>query len=167
MMSVLATVLRDAVIPALAMLPVKMDTDDAKVQLLTTMLQESRGTHRHQVTNKPGIFGPATGLWQMEQSGGVRGVINHWASKEYARELCRARNCPWDIGQIWSSLAHDDILAAGFARLLYYTDQHKMPAVTDTHDTAWDSYIFNWRPGKPHRETWNEFRNQALSQVLL
>jgi hypothetical protein len=165
--ALIQTVLDDAVVPALAMLPKKMDTDDAKVQLLTTGLQESRLLYPYQRTNIPGEKGPARGLCQMERFGGVKGVMTHWASKEYAREVCLARNTPWDIGQVWAALEFDPILAFAFARLLYYTDANHMPLVTDTHKIAWDSYIFNWRPGKPHPETWNEFRNQALAVVLL
>ena len=84
-MNLLATITRDAIDPALALLPGKMDNDRARVQMLAMGLQESRFIHRRQLGN-----GPARGLWQFERGGGVKGVLEHPASAALARDICIA-----------------------------------------------------------------------------
>ena len=69
----LEQVMRDAVRPALALLPAAMNTPQARCMLLAIGLQESRFVHRRQ------IGGPARGFWQFERGtrtsrGGVWGV---------------------------------------------------------------------------------------------
>lgn len=127
-------------------------TVELRVQLLSIAGQESGFIHRAQVLNGGGK-GPARGLWQFEK-GGVRGVYLHNASMEYLRLLCRARDVNFDVPQIWAALETDDVLAAGVARLLLLTDPRPLPAVGD-EDAAWDCYVRNWRPGKPHRDRWS------------
>lgn len=53
------------------------------------------------------------------------------------------------------------MLAAAFARLLSRADRKPLPALDTSHDEAWDCHVRNWRPGKPHRETWDNFHAQA------
>jgi hypothetical protein len=138
--------------PALALLPKNMDSPMARVMLLAIGLQESRFEHRYQVTNEPGVKGPARGFWQFEK-GGVRGVWRHHASAEPLRLLCRERECPLDPTAIWQQIETDDVLAAGVARLLLWTDPFPLPT-PDQSDKAWTYYERNWRPGKPHPEFW-------------
>lgn len=133
---------------ALGLLPARMDTPLARLQVLTTGLQESGLVERRQRGN-----GPARGLWQFERGGGVFGVLNHSASKGYAITLCDERRVPATLMEVWTALEHDDVLAAGFARLLYWTDPAAIPAVGREQD-AWAMYLRTWRPGKPHPERW-------------
>lgn len=165
---VLDSILRTAINPALGMLPVKMDTDAARVMLLAIGQQESRLSFRFQKVNgDPYAKGPARGLWQMEKGGGVVGVLHHPSTKELARELCLSRSVtPDDPGQVHARLEFDDILAAGFARLLLWADSKPLPDVDASHDETWDCYVRNWRPGRPRRETWDAFHEQARAQVL-
>ena len=58
----------------------------------------------------------------------------------------------------------DDILAAAAARLLLFTDPRRLPALGDDRE-AWNLYLRNWRPGKPHRTTWPSLYAQALAFV--
>jgi hypothetical protein len=162
----LDAILHSAINPALKMLPPKMDSDAARVMLLAIGLQESRLKFRHQKTSNPYVKGPARGLWQFERGGGVVGVTTHRSTQERAREVCKARAVPFDSILIHTKLEFDDILAAAFARLLLWTDSKPLPGVDASHDEAWDYYMRNWRPGKPHRETWDEFHQQARAQVL-
>src|SRR5690606_35531315 len=67
----LDVVVEQAIWPAYALLPSRMDSDRATVMLLAIGLQESRFEHRRQ------IKGPARGFWQFERGGGVRGVMTH------------------------------------------------------------------------------------------
>lgn len=165
-MILLDAILHSAINPGLSLLPVKMDSDPARVMLLAIGLQESRLKYRYQKTSDPYMKGPARGLWQFERGGGVFGVMTHRHTKDFAEAVCKVRRVPFDSSLIHAKLEFDDILAAAFARLLLWADAKPLPKVDAGHDEAWDCYIRNWRPGKPHRETWDEFHQQARDQVL-
>jgi hypothetical protein len=164
-MILLDSILRTAINPALGMLPVKLESDAARVMMLAIGLQESRLCFRCQKTNDPYTKGPARGLWQFERGGGVVGVMNHRATRELAEAACKSRGVPYDSSMVHAKLEFDDILAAVFARLLLWADAKPLPAIDASHDEAWDCYIRSWRPGKPHRHTWDEFHAQAREQV--
>ena len=118
--------------------------------------QESRFLHRRQ------IGGPARGFWQFEKGGGVKGVLTHKASKKAAAELCEARGVAATTAAVYPALETDDILACGFARLLLFTDPRPLPpAIAASADDAWVYYKANWRPGKPHPQTWKAFWKEA------
>lgn len=163
---VMDAILRTAINPALGMLPSKMDSDAARVMLLAAGLQESRLQYRYQKTNDPYTKGPARGLWQFERGGGVGGVMGNHATRVHAESACKARDVPFDATLVWTKLEFDDILAAAFARLLLWADPKPLPNLDASHEEAWQCYIRCWRPGKPHRATWNEFHEQARAQVL-
>lgn len=163
-MTLLRNILEQAVAPAQKIIGIKR-TPASDVLMLAIGLQESRLTMRRQlVGSPPKPTGPAAGLWQFERGGGVRGVLTHDASKHKARGLCAARAVPAETGTVWDMLPHDDVLAAGFARLLLYTDPAPLPAPGEV-DAAWNYYIRNWRPGKPHRQTWDALYAQALQEA--
>lgn len=143
----LDVVVEQAIWPAYALLPSRMDSDRATVMLLAIGLQESRFEHRRQ------IKGPARGFWQFERGGGVRGVLSHSATAALAREVCVAREVLPTSHAVYDRLEHDDVLAAAFARLLLWTLPKPLPQIGDA-DTAWAQYIDAWRPGKPHRARW-------------
>ncbi len=166
-MILLDTIIHEAINPALALLPPNMDSPEARVMLLAIGLQESRFMYRAQkIAGRPYEKGPARGFWQEERGGGVHGVMEHWATKALAEMLCKERGVPFDSVLVHAALETDDVLAAGFARLLLWADPFKLPGLNSSHDAAWDCYMRNWRPGKPHRETWDEFHAQALGQVM-
>lgn len=154
----LLTILRENVLPGTALLPARWDTPEARVMLLAIGLQESRFVHRRQ------IKGPARGFWQFEQGGGVRGVLEHPASRRFALEVCEAREVTPAPVEVYRRLEHDDLLAAAFARLLLYTDPRPLPRLRRA-DEAWDYYERNWRPGKPHPETWPGLYDRALTTI--
>ncbi|WVM93520.1 hypothetical protein ULG90_06320 [Halopseudomonas pachastrellae] len=74
---------RGPIAAALSLLPDRMASPEAEVQMLAIGLQESRFEHRHQ------IGGPAHSWWQMELGGGVRGVLTHPAV------AILQRGCAW------------------------------------------------------------------------
>lgn len=159
----LNSIVSDAINPALALLPAGMDTQAARVMLLAIGLQESRFTHRRQ------IGGPARGFWQFEKGsresrGGVWGVYLHSASKDRLAALCKARSVSCDPDAIYAALEYDDVLAAGVARLLLWTDPKALPPVGDA-PASWALYLRTWRPGKPHPHTWPDLYRQAAAQV--
>lgn len=139
--------------PALAWLPPKMTSPEAKVMLLATGLQESRFIHRWQVLNDPDVKGPARSFWQMERNGGVNGVLTHPAVRDLAAAACARQGVPAEKMAVWLAIENDDFLAAVFARLLYWTAPGALPRVTQT-DAAWALYLGTWRPGKPKPDTW-------------
>ena len=144
--------------PALRTLPPMMTSRRAEAMLLAIGMQESRLVHRKQ------IGGPARGLWQFERGGGVAGVLRHPATQGHAAAVCWRLGNAGTTASVYHGLAHDDILAACFARLLLWTLPGALPARDDV-DVAWDQYIAAWRPGKPHRETWDDFYTQAWEVV--
>ncbi|QWF39250.1 hypothetical protein [Bordetella hinzii] len=156
-------IIRLGIDPALELLPARMDTVAARVMLLANGLQESRFQHRRQ------IGGPARGFWQFEKGtrasrGGVWGVFLHPASKDHLAALCRARSVACDPDAIYAALEYDDVLAAGVARLLLWTDPKALPAVGDV-EAAWALYLRTWRPGEPHPKTWPALYAQAMAAV--
>lgn len=153
-----AAILEFAINPSLAMLPDKMTSDKARVMLLAIGLQESRLTHRRQ------IGGPAKSFLQFESGGGVKGVMNHSASSSHVKTLCNALAVPFDRSAIFQSMEFNDVLAFGLGRLLLYTDPKALPEIGDAQ-AAWDLYQRVWRPGKPHRQTWDELYAVACKVV--
>lgn len=136
-------------------LPGMFASTEASVMLIAIGLQESRFEHRKQ------IGGPALGFWQFERGGGVTGVLTHESSRPYARAFCVLRGVPYVPADVYTRLAVDDMLACAFARLLLFTDPRPLPVLGDA-SAAWEYYLRNWRPGKPHRSTWNDLYGQAM-----
>lgn len=143
---------------ALLLLPAKMTSPQAEAMLLAIGLQESRFEHRRQ------IGGPARGFWQFERGGGVRGVLRHKLTTGMSAVICADRGIQPNEQDVWVAIERDDILAAAFARLLLYTDPAALPALGECAQ-AWDYYLRTWRPGKPHRRTWDALYAQALESV--
>lgn len=155
--------LRGVILPALARLPARMDSPEARVLLLAIGLQESRMTYRRQ------LGGPARGLWQFERGtpetrAGVAGVLLHPASRHYLVSICTACELRPDAQAIYERLDTDDVLAAIVARLLLWTDPAPLPATHDA-DGGWAYYLRTWRPGKPHPETWHHLHVRARDAV--
>ena len=144
---------RTAIDPALAWLPSKMNSLEARQELLTIGLQESRFEHRWQVLNDPTKKGPARSFWQGEQGGGmVTGTMTHPASKELVQAACVFFGVPFTSVAIWAAIENNDMLAAILARLLLWTEPGPLPRVTD-EDSAWGLYLHAWRPGAYARGT--------------
>lgn len=137
---------KDAVNESYKLLPMKMDSHFARVNQAAIGQQESGYLVRRQYGN-----GPARGYWQLEEGGGVKGVMEHKSTAELARSVCHARGVPFVRRAVWESLETDDVLAAAFCRLLMWTDSGKLP--TNEAD-GWAMYARTWRPGKPHPDKW-------------
>jgi hypothetical protein len=135
-----------------------MDSAKARMMMLAIGLQESRLEHRRQ------IGGPARGLWQFEQGGGVLGVLRHKASAYDAVKICHARGVGSSTKEVYNRLEHDDVLACCFARLLLWTDPKPLPMIGDV-EGSWEYYLRTWRPGKPHRHTWDALYERAHNML--
>lgn len=135
-----------AVDAAFQLLPIKMDSTLARVNLAAIGFQESSYQVRIQYGN-----GPARSYWQFEK-GGIKGVMLHAASVRLAVSVCEARGVEFNSSAIWKAMETDDVLGAAFARLLMYTDPKPLP---DNQADAWEMYAKRlWRPGKPHPDKW-------------
>ncbi len=130
-------IMDDALRPAMALLPARMNTPAADCMLLAIGLQESRFVHRRQ------IGGP---------------------SRDHLATLCKARSVAGDPDAIYAALEYDDVLAAGVARLLLWTDPKALPPVGDTQ-AAWALYLRTWRPGKPKPDSWGGLYQQAVTAI--
>lgn len=155
------------VIPAaMSILPEKMDTIPARVMLIAIALQESKLEHRKQIP-----VSHARSFWQFEEGrpelkSGLAGVRIHKWTYKYYRDILDALKYQGNISDyhVHRIIEHNDILACAMARLLLYTVPRPLPGLDD-FDEAWEQYIFAWRPGKPHRETWNDNYNEGWKYV--
>lgn len=143
-----APILQDAIEPALALLPATMTSNQAIVLMLAIGVQESGFATRAQADD-----GPAHGWWQFEKTGGVRGVLKNPHSTGAAAALCSACNVAPTEADVYDALLNDDILAAGFARLLLWCDPAPLPALGDSA-AAWSYYLRTWTPGMARPSAW-------------
>lgn len=143
----LSIVRAEAITPALKLLPARMTSPEAEIQLLATHLQEAPNREQCQLPVRPGQCGPARGIFQFERAGGVAGVLHHHASRPHVLKVCTALGVEPTVDGIFNALPEQcDILDAALARLLYWTDPHALPAVGDV-ESAWHYYLRTWRPG--------------------
>lgn len=154
-----------AVNAAFQFLPAKMDSFEARIELYAIGFQESNFEVRRQYNN-----GPAASFWQFEKGGGIAGVLRHEASKALAISLCKDRNVEPTTQGVWNAMLKDDVIGAGFARLLLYTDPRPLPkvpelisSVTPEQSASWKYYQRNWRPGQPHPKKWPLSYMKALA----
>lgn len=150
---------------AMRVLGERYDSPEARAMLLAIGLQESRFQHRAQVR------GPARGFWQFERGGGVEGVLLHPQTSARALETLTTlryhrvgESLAETTGRVHAVLEHNDILAAAFARLLLWTLPTRLPR-RDQPGIGWYQYVDAWRPGKPHRATWDAFFAEAWDRV--
>jgi hypothetical protein len=160
---------------ALAMLPTKMDSANARTMMTAICLQESNLAARRQHGN-----GPARGLPQFERTGGVRGVMTHDASEDLARHVCGVRGVPFNAADVWAAMELDDVLSLALTRLLLWTDPKRLPDMDEFIDPAhhvdaddpqasasWKLYYRVWRPGKPHPAKWPGNYAKAVAAVRM
>lgn len=133
---------------ALSLLPAKMDSLESRAMVIAICLQESKLVIRHQVE------GPAKGYAQFEQGGGVTGVFTHPATAGLTKIVCAALDVTPTISGIYMAVEQNDTLCAALARLLLWTLPTALVGA-DKPEAAWQQYVAAWRPGKPHRETWD------------
>ena len=148
----------NAVDPACALLDkVGVRSDDrARLLMMAIAGQESAWGARLQVG------GPARSFWQFEQGGGVAGVFRVCPAQ--VKAVCAELFVPADVATVYEAMAWHDVLAAAMARLLLWTDPRPLPAIGEVQP-AWEYYLRNWRPGRPHPETWPGRYGTAMGLV--
>lgn len=141
------------------LLPPAMDTPKAKAMLFAIGVQESQFEHRRQMND-----GPARGFWQFEQGGSVRGVLTHPATKHHANAILDQFQYGDYPATVWNAIEHNDMVAMAFARLNLWWAAGPLPEPGD-YDGSWAYYMNTWRPGKPHRQTWNAYYDLGWQNV--
>jgi hypothetical protein len=145
------------VIPAaLALLPARLDSFEARVMLLAIGMQESRFSARHQVG------GPARGFWEFEAGGGVADLLHHDHPATLAMLYPVLDLLQYEPADCFDAIQHNDVLACVLARLLLWT--HPAPIPEDERN-AWAYYLATWRPGRPRPETWTAYFQKAVAMV--
>ena len=124
--------------------------DRARVLLLAIAGQEGGWQFRAQADG-----GPAHGFWQFEQGGGVAALMSNKTTSAFVRRLAARTGCPFTPMSVWGALASisGDDMAFGLARLILWSDPAPLPDPGDD-EACWQTYVRNWRPGKPRRDDW-------------
>lgn len=130
---------------------------EAKVMLLAIAGQEADWKYRAQ------IGGPARGYWEFEPSG-VAGLFTLHSTMAMATHMALAAKVPPHAPDVYHALATNNNLAAGFARLLLWSDPRPLPEIED-EDGAWDYYLNLWRPGRPGPDRWSACYQAAVDAV--
>lgn len=134
-----------AIVPALSLLPDRMNSPMARYMLIAIAVQESKITARKQVR------GPARGYWQFEAGGGVHAVLQHQATKTHVRQVCEILDVPAKTSDIYEAVMYHDVLAAAMARLLLWWIPRPLPT---TEQEGWSQYLQAWNPGKRRPRDW-------------
>lgn len=151
--------LNQAIRPALLKLPQKMRSREAEAMILAICLQESDGLRARLQYGG----GPARGYAQFELIG-VRGVLEHPATKGQAEALCAILDVPVAPETVYEAVAWHDMLAVVFARLALWRLPDSLPGEAEP-DKGWSQYLAAWGPGKPHPQKWAANWNQAWGLV--
>lgn len=141
---------------AFALLPGRMDTPQARAQLIAIGLQESGFIARQQggTRKKPGQ-GKAKSFWQFEKNGGAKEVLVDITTRPILTPICDALGYPsWTARELHEAMEHNDTLATVMARLLLWKDPRSMPESTQA-EKGWSIYLDRWRPGQPHHDHWH------------
>lgn len=177
----------EAITEALKILPEKMSRTPGavRVTLLSFTRQEDPEGLGYQKVNRTAATrpenyiegsakfakGPARGIFQFEQGGGVKGVLNHPSTATHAKAVCAARGVEPTQDKVWHALEKDQVLAAAFARLLMWTDPGAVPAVGQIKD-AFNLYLRLWRPGAYTRGApaekealWQKFQQNYIAAM--
>ena len=150
----LPDILHSVIYPGLSLLTPQMNTPPAVAMLLSIGLQESRFAYRRQ------IGGPARGFYQFERGGGVKGVLSHHATQGLICAVLDRLEYDRSVDTSYVAIEHNDALATVYARLLLWTLPDTLPGPGE-YEKAWGQYIDAWRPGRPHRDSFDDFYRQA------
>ncbi len=142
--------------------------DSARVLVMATAGQESRWEDRRQngITHLyPQTVG-ARSFWQFESTYGGPVAINDVlvSTPRQIAAVCASLNIPVDERSLYEACAWNDTLACAMARLLLWQDPAPLPAVGDK-EAAWQYYVRNWKPGAPHRHTWDAIYDQSVAAI--
>jgi hypothetical protein len=144
---------------ALSLLPGKMDSPQARAQMMAIGLHESGFVARQQggTKKKPGE-GPAKSFWQFEKNGGVAECLTDPIIKPILLPILDLLGYPrWTAADIHEAMEHNDTVAAVMTRLLLWKDPRTM-AESNEPQKGYVIYLARWRPNpdaaKRHAPEW-------------
>lgn len=144
---------------ALSLLPGKMDSPQARAEMLAIGLHESGFLARQQggTKAKPGS-GPAKSFWQFERTGGAIELIETPSTSVILQPICDLLGYPeFTAAALHEAMEHNDTLAAVMCRLLLWKDPRSMPARHEV-TKGYDIYLARWRPNpeaaRKHAKDW-------------
>lgn len=140
-----------AIRPALSLLPARMTSTAAEAMLLAIAMQESGLRHRVQQDGDADPYDDAVGWWQFERIGSAE-VRRHPASAEIMAGVLVVLGYGPDHPH--EAIAHNDVLAAAYARLALWRLPQALPDGRMDWATGWGQYLRIWRPGIPHEAPW-------------
>ena len=146
-----------------ALLPAKLDSTEAKAALFANAMQESRLDERRQ------IGGPARGFWQFEKGtpasrGGITGILMHDKAGPLIKSVLDRLDYDHTPETSYTAIEHNDVLAFAYARCLLWTFPTPL-AQRNNAAGGWEQYVQTWRPGKPHRHTWDACWQKAWAFI--
>lgn len=148
----------DILLQGLEYMPAKYTSIPARAMLLAIAKQESDFQYRIQMGKDDLQWwhssGPARGYWQFEKNG-IKGVLSHHATGNDLFPLLAMLDYPRDAYVIYDAIAYDTVLACIMARMLLWTYPAQLPHQNDP-EYGWKQYMELWRPGKPHKDKWDE-----------
>jgi hypothetical protein len=145
----------------LSLLPKVMDSAEARAMILSVALQETKLLARRQYEH-----GPARGFcqWEPGAHAAIAEVFLNRASGMKAVGFCEALTIVPSVSTVYEAVEYSDILCAGFARLLLWASPKPLPGPNDPQ-AGWDLYYGQWRPGRPHRDSWEWCFSTAWATV--
>jgi len=131
-------------------LPFTLDSRAARIQLLSTGLQESGFTRRVQMGG-----GPAHSFWQIEggSMSGIANIFTHPHALAILQDVCAKYAIPCTRLDVYTVIAANDLLGCVVARLIYLCNPDPFPAPGD-EQAAWHYYLGTWHPGRPRVDSW-------------
>lgn len=132
---------------ALSLLPGRMDSPEARAEMLAIGLHESDFVARQQGgTKKTPGRGPAKSLWQFEETGGAAELLETPSTRAILTPICDILGYPrWTAADLHEAMEHNDVLAAVMARLLLWKDPRSM-ALRHEAQKGYAIYLARWRP---------------------
>lgn len=146
-----ARFLATAIDPALALLPLKMASDEARALEIAICQQESELKARRQRLTG-GRSGRARSYAQFERIA-IEEVLTNRLSRTHAAAVCSALDIEATVEAVYRAIEFNDVLCAAFTRLNLWRTPHAMPGRLEV-DRAWHVYEATWAPGKPRPAKW-------------
>jgi len=144
------------------------DSREARVELMAIAGQESEWKARRQIgisSYYPQKVG-ARGYWQCESTWGGPVALDDvlQSTRRQIEAVCSSLDIPGDKHALYEACAWNDTLACAAARLLLWLHPAPLPAIGDK-EAAWQYYLRQWRPGAPHRHTWDAHYDVSLAAM--
>ena len=129
-----------AVIPAMSLMPARIDSPDAHGMLVAIALQETGLLARHQFGG-----GPARSYFQFELPGVSEALWNP-STQRHMERVCAALDLSITPAALQTALEFHDIAAVCCARLLLWARPEPVAPQHD-EDAGWRLYVATWKPG--------------------